>query len=89
MLNWLIACKACKLTLLQSLHSSGVPLQRPPNDDEKQDPDVAPDLGGPMYNTEQPPPDWQSYEHNSFSDSGILKSCGFAENNRVWNIIKV
>ena len=31
-------------TLLQSSHSSGVPLHWPPNDCEKHDPEVAPDL---------------------------------------------
>jgi len=44
------------LTLLQGWHSRGVPLQRPPKDQGKQDPRVRPPRGGPTYLTSQPPP---------------------------------
>ena len=35
-------------TWLQSWHSGGVPEQDPPNVWEKQEPEVGPDLGGPV-----------------------------------------
>lgn len=43
------------LTLLQSLHSGGVPLQEPPKAAGKQEPMDGPPLGGPVYLTVQPP----------------------------------
>ena len=49
------------IALLQSSHSCGVPLQEPPKETEKQDPEVAPSLGGPVYWTVQPPESVQLY----------------------------
>ena len=46
-----------RTTWLQSLHSVGVPLHRPPKEAEKHEPDVAPGLAGPMYKTLHPPLD--------------------------------
>ena len=47
------------LTLLQSLHSGGVPVQEPPKLSGKQEPESLPGLEAPMYFTVQPPLDWQ------------------------------
>ena len=41
--------------LEQSWHSGGVPRQDPPKEGGKQEPEVAPPLGGPVYCPVQPP----------------------------------
>ena len=44
------------LARLQSWHSGGVPLQLPPKDWGKQEPEAWPGLLGPTYLTSHPPP---------------------------------
>ena len=43
-LEWLVGL----FTLLQARHSGGVPEHFPPKEREKQEPEVGPDLGGPV-----------------------------------------